>query len=75
MRQKGQAGRLLYQSKNYITVIDAKNDTVEKYFPYNFNIEDIAFAEDNIMMVSSATAKYDEYKIDIINLDNYPIQL
>ncbi len=71
--EKAYIGHIFIQGKNYITVIDAKNDTVEKYFPYNFNIEDIAFAEDNIMMVSSSTTERDKYKIDIINLDNYSV--
>jgi len=70
--EKAYVGHIFIQGKNYITVIDTKNDLVEKYFPYDYNIEDIAFSEDNIMMVSSSTA-HGVHKIDIINLDNYSI--
>ncbi len=70
---KAYVGHILITGKNYITTIDTKNDAVENYFPYNYNIEDIAFAKDNMMIVSSWTSKSNTFKIDIINLDNYSI--
>ncbi|OPY58031.1 MAG: hypothetical protein A4E55_01204 [Pelotomaculum sp. PtaU1.Bin035] len=56
--------------KNFITVIDTEKDLVEKYIPYDNNIEDIAFCDNN-MLVSAWAPKGKPYQIDVINLDNY----
>lgn len=68
---KAYIGHIFFLGKNYITIIDTKNDAVENYLPYNYDINDIAFTKDNKMIVSSRTEE--KNFIDIISLDNYSI--
>ncbi|NHM27334.1 hypothetical protein G7K71_10115 [Desulfofundulus sp. TPOSR] len=68
-------GHIFFMSKNFITVFNTENDTVERYLPYNGEIEDISFAKDNKMIISSWMPDKDKYKdkIDVIDLDNYSL--
>ncbi|HBV99346.1 MAG: hypothetical protein JL50_21665 [Peptococcaceae bacterium BICA1-7] len=65
-------GHIRFLGQNYISTIDTTNDQVVNCMPYNYEIEDITFAKENIMIVSSWDADYND-RIDIIDLDNNSI--
>ncbi len=72
---KAYVGHIFFMNKNFITVFNTENDTVERYLSYNGEIEDISFAKDNKMIISSWVPDKDKYKnkIDVIDLDNYSL--
>ncbi|AEG16165.1 hypothetical protein Desku_2641 [Desulfofundulus kuznetsovii DSM 6115] len=72
---KAYVGHIFFMNKNFITVFNTENDIVERYLPYNGEIEDISFAKDNKMIISSWMPDKDKYKdkIDVIDLDNYSL--
>lgn len=69
---KAYIGHILFNNKNYITVINTEDDVVEHVMSHNEYIEDFAFSE-NRMFISSWDSKApgETSQIHVINLDDY----
>lgn len=69
----GHKCKITYQNENCITVIDTVIDEEENNIMYNYGVEDIAFTQDNKMIVSAWEVTEYDRRLDVFDLETNKI--